>query len=149
MWQLEYTQTTTARPDTIWRWYLDHASAPSWDPLIGEIRVEGPMAVGSGGRNKPRSGPSVPFTYTEVTPGHSYTEVSRPPGARMAFTHLLVEGPHGTSVTHGMECEGRLTPLYRLVLGQAYRKGMPEALTNLLRLAEQGPPPPTDARPHA
>lgn len=141
MWQLEYTQHTTASPEVIWRWYLDHESAPSWDPLIGQIRPDGPMAVGNGGRNKPRSGPSVPYLYTEVTPARSYTEVSRVPGARMAFTHLLTSSPSGTTVTHGMQCEGPLTPLYRIVLGRSYRKGMPQALAGLLRLAEQGEPP--------
>ncbi|BEP11698.1 hypothetical protein acdb102_00090 [Acidothermaceae bacterium B102] len=68
MWSLEYTQHTTAETDRIWSWYLDHASAPTWDPLIGEIRPDGPMVAGGTGHNKPMTGPAVPFTYTEVTP---------------------------------------------------------------------------------
>lgn len=141
MWQLEHSQRTTADPQRVWAWYLDHASAPSWDPLIAEIRPDGPMAVGSGGRNTPRRGPAVRFRYTEVTPERSYTEVSRPPGARMAFTHLLTVDGATTTVTHGMRCEGPLTPLYRVLMGRSFRRGLPVALANLLRLAEQGPPP--------
>ena len=141
VWRLEYTERTSASPQRIWSWYLDHRSAPSWDPLIAEIRPDGPIAIGIGGSNKPRFGPPVRFTYTEVTEDRSYTEVSHAPGARMAFTHLLIRDGDATVVTHGLECEGPLTPLYRLLLGRSYRKGMPEALTGLLRLAQQGPPP--------
>lgn len=143
MWELEYVQRTSAPPERVWDWYLDHVSAPSWDPLVREIRPDGPMVVGGTGRNRPRLGPSVAFHYTEVTPQVSYTEVSRPPGARMAFTHVLAADPSGTTVTHGMRCEGPLTPLYRLLLARSYRSGMPTALRNLLRAAEQGPPPVT------
>ncbi|BEP11697.1 hypothetical protein acdb102_00080 [Acidothermaceae bacterium B102] len=64
----------------------------------------------------------------------------------MAFTHLLVSDSAGTTVSHGMHCEGPLTGLYRLALSRSYRKGMPTALANLLRLAEQGPPPPRTAK---
>lgn len=141
MWELEHTHRTTAAPDRVWEWYLDHASAPDWDPLVARISPDGPMVVGGTGRNTPRTGPSVPFRYTEVTPGVSYTEVSRLPGARMAFTHLLTPDGSGTTISHGMRCEGPLTPVYRLLLGRSYRSGMPAALAALARSAEQGPPP--------
>lgn len=141
MWSLEFSRRTTASPERIWAWYQDHESAPEWDPLVGRIQPDGPIAVGVTGRNTPRTGPSVPFVYTEVTPLASYTEVSRVPGGSMAFTHDLRHDGDETVVTHGVRCEGPMSTVYRLVLRPSYKRGMAKALDGLIRLAEQGPPP--------
>lgn len=145
MWSLEFTRVTTATRERIWAWYEDTDRAPSWDPLVGRIMPDGPLAEGVTGRNR-ANGLTFPFTYTSVDPLVSYTEVTSVPGARMAFTHVLAaarpgDPPDTLVVTHGLECRGRLAGLYKLVLSRTYRKGMAEALANLIRLAEDGDPP--------
>ena len=141
MWQLQSSSEFDASPATIWAWYEDTSSAPSWDPLIAEIRPDGPLALGQTGRNKPRRGPSAPFVYTEVTPGVSYTEVTKAPGAAMAFSHTLEPRGQRTLVTHGVTCTGPLSGLYRLLMRRSFDAGMTEALAGLARLAQAGPPP--------
>lgn len=141
MWSLQHARELRASAETVWAWYEDTASAPSWDPLIGEVRCDGPLAVGVTGRNTPRHGPSVPFVYTEVTPGVSYTEQTRLPGARMAFWHTLQPRGDVTVVTHGVMCTGPLARVYRLVVGRSFDAGMQQALEGLAALAQAGPPP--------
>lgn len=140
MWSLQHEREFQATAETVWAWYEDTASAPSWDPLIGEIRCDGPLAVGVTGRNKPRRGPSAPFVYTEVTPGVSYTEETKLPGARMAFWHTLQPRGDGTVVTHGVTCTGPLARLYQLFVRRSFDAGMVQALDGLAALAQAGPP---------
>lgn len=143
MWTLQHSREVSASPATVWAWYEDTARAPSWDPLIAEIRPDGPLALGQTGRNKPRRGPSAPFTYTEVTPDVSYTEVTKVPGARMAFWHILEPQGATTVVRHGVDCTGPLSGLYGLLMRRTFNAGMLTALKGLAELAQAGPPPPT------
>ena len=118
MWSVEVTGSTVASADRIWSIYEDTATAPQWDPLVGEIRPDGPLTLGRTARNKPRHGPSMPSTITEFTAGASYTETIRVPGARTDWTHTLTDTPPTLTITHGMRCSGPFAPLYRML----YRK---------------------------
>ena len=140
-WSIEVEKTTSAPPERLWAWYEATDRAPEWDPLIGEIRPDGPFALGSTGRNKPRTGPSVRYVITEYLEPVSYTELSRAPGASMAFGHRITEvGADTWQVRHDVVCSGPLSAVYRLVLSRSYRAGMATALEGLIRLAEVSGP---------
>ena len=142
MWTIEVAADAATDRGTVWAWYEATEEAPSWDPLIRRIDPDGPMAVGGGGRNHPVGGPSVRFRYTEVTRLVSYTEVSSSPGAAFAFTHRLEDVPGGrVHIVHGVEVSGPLASLYRALVRRRFERGMREALDNLVRLVEGGPPP--------
>lgn len=142
MWTIEVAGDASADRETVWAWYEATDEAPSWDPLVRRIEPDGPIAVGSGGRNHPAGGPPVRFRYTEVTRLVSYTEVSSSPGAAFAFTHRLEVRPDGgVHLVHGVEVSGPLAGLYRLLLRRKFERGMAEALDNLVRRVEAGPPP--------
>ena len=136
MWSIEQTGTTSAVPERIWAVYEDTASAPEWDPLVGEIRPDGPLALGRTARNKPRHGPSMPTTITEITPNVSYTETIRVPGASMDWTHTLSSTPTATIIRHGVRCHGPLSPLYKLLYHRGFTTGMRTALDNLIARTE-------------
>ena len=139
-WSIEVRGTTTASPERMWEWYEATDRAPEWDRLIRGIDADGPIELGGGGRNRPRFGPAVPFTYTEVTRLSSYTDLISVPGAQMAWTHRLVPGPAGLEVIHGVECSGPLSGVYRLLSRRTFTAGMRDALDELLRRAEAGAP---------
>lgn len=141
VWSIEVENTTSAPPERLWGWYEATDRAPEWDPLIGQIRPDGQFALGATGRNKPRTGPSVRYVITEYEQLVSYTEVSRAPGASMAFGHRITPCGHGRwRVRHDVVCTGPLSGVYRLVLSRSYRIGMTTALNGLIRLAEAGGP---------
>ena len=138
MWSLEKTGTTTAAPERIWAIYEDTPSAPDWDPLVGEIRPDGPLTLGRTAHNKPRRGPAMPSTITECSAGSSYTETIRVPGATMAWTHTLSRTDSGTDIRHGVVCEGPLALVYGLLYRRSFDRGMRVALDNLIARAEAG-----------
>ena len=145
VWSVEAERTTSASPERLWAWYEATDRAPEWDPLIGEIRPDGAFELGGTGRNKPRSGPSVPYRITEYQHLVSYTEVSQVPGGLMAFGHRITPDGEGRwRVRHDVTCTGPLNGLYRLALSRSYRTGMATALDNLVRLAEDSGPQGTD-----
>lgn len=91
VWSIEVDRTTSAPPERLWAWYEATDRAPEWDPLIGQIRPDGPFALGATGRNKPRTGPSVRYLLTEYEELVGYTAISRAPGASMAFGHRITD----------------------------------------------------------
>lgn len=147
MWSFEHTQNTTASPEQIWAYYAATDLAPTWDPVIKRIEVHGPFVQGTKGHNHPVGGGRFPFEYTEVTPLRSYTEVTKAPFARLAFTHTITSTPEGSAFTHGVQITGTLAWLYTLLQRKSYQNGLPKASQNLARLLEQQPLPVSETQP--
>jgi polyketide cyclase/dehydrase/lipid transport protein len=137
MWQFEHSETTSATPDQLWARYADPASWPAWDDGTESVTVEGPMAVGTRGRLKPKGGPTTTFEFVEVEPGRGFTDVTRLPLARLEFSHRIE--PHGdaTRFTHRITITGPLSPLFARVVGRNVAAGLPGAMRTLARLAEE------------
>ncbi|HET9073846.1 MAG TPA: SRPBCC family protein [Solirubrobacteraceae bacterium] len=134
---IEVAGTTRAPAARIWAVYEDTATAPDWDPLVGEIRPDGPLELGRTAHNKPRRGPAMPSTITELTAGTSYTESIRVPGAILHWSHTLTAGPDGvTAIRHGVRCEGALAGVYALLYQRSFHRGMRVALDNLIARVE-------------
>ncbi len=147
MWNVEVSGDARTDEETVWAWYEATDDAPSWDPLIKRIESDGPIEVGSRGRNHPVSGPSARFVYTEVNRPVSYTEVSSAPGAKFAFTHQLRDLPDGRlRITHGAEVSGPLAWMYRPLMQRRFEQGMRVAMDNLVQRVEAGPPPASDTQ---
>lgn len=91
MWSIDFERVRTASPERLWARYEATDRAPVCDPLIGQIHPDRPFAMGATGQNKPRTGPSVRDVITEYEQLVSYTEVSRAPGASMAFGHRITD----------------------------------------------------------
>lgn len=136
MWTFEHTETTRATPAQLWAHYADPASWPDWDHATEAVTVEGPMAVDVRGTLKPVNGPATPFTFTEVTPGVSFTDVSRLPLARLTFSHRIEPTGEGCRFTHRVVIRGMLSPLFALVIGRNVAAELPSSMRALARLAE-------------
>lgn len=135
MWNLTYTKRTSASREAVWASYEDFSTTPEWDPLVAEIRTNGPLAVGRKGHNKPKRGPALPSVVTEVTPGTSYTEVVRLPGASTSWSHVLADAGPDLEITHAVTCTGPLAAVYGLLFRRSFEQGMPVALDGLARRA--------------
>lgn len=136
MWSFEHTETTTASPAELWARYAEPVRWPEWDDEISNVTMDGVMAAGARGTLKPAKGPATPFTFTEVTPGIAFTDVSRLPLARLTFTHLIEPVGNGCRFTHGVRITGPLSPLFARVLGRRVATTLPAAMRKLAKLAE-------------
>ncbi len=139
-WHLEASENTGGSTETVWAWYQATSRAPTWDPLVGKITLNGPFAVGTTGTNTAPNGLNFPMIFTEVTPAKSYTEVTTLFGAKMSFVHKLVAQENGCTITHQVFCTGLLSSWYGLFLKKEYRAKFPVALANLAALAGRGRP---------
>ena len=140
MWSFEHTEQTTATPERLWAYYVDAVTVPLWDPLVAEIRRNGPFATGTTGTSKPPQGPRVKSLLTEVAPYTSYTEVNQLPFARLSWTHRITPTQSGSTLTHGVIFSGPLSSLFALFLSKNFAHGIPLAMQRLVQFAEQGPP---------
>lgn len=140
-WHLESSEKTTASAETVWAWYKATDIAPTWDPLVGEIKLNGPFSKGTTGTNTAPNGMKFNMIFTEVTRFKSYTEVTSLFGAKMIFAHTLIVNDHGCIIYHQVYCTGFLSSFYGLLLNKEYKTKFPLALKNLARLAGNGPPP--------
>ncbi len=141
MWTFEHAETTSGTPHQVWALYAEPATWPRWDHEIAAVTVEGPVAVGTRGRLKPVTGPAASFTFTEVTPGVGFTDVSRLPLARLTLAHHIEATASGSRFTHHVTITGPLAPLFARVLGKSLAASLPNAMRNLARLAEAASTP--------
>lgn len=140
-WHLEASEKTTASAETVWAWYEATDIAPTWDPLVGKIKLNGPFSVGTTGTNTAPNGMEFNMIFTEVTRFKSYTEVTSLFGAKMIFAHTLIVNDHGCTINHEVRCTGFLSSVYALLLNKEYKTKFPIALKNLAHLAGNGLPP--------
>jgi len=136
MWTFEHTETTSATPAQLWARYSKPETWPEWDHETAVATVQGPMAAGTHGTLKPVKGPTTPFTFTEVTPGVGFTDVSRLPFVRLIFDHHIEATTTGSRFTHRVTISGPLSPLFARVIGGTIAVGLPTAMQQLSRLAE-------------
>ncbi|MBH0776187.1 DUF1731 domain-containing protein [Nocardia bovistercoris] len=121
-----YTQFIALPPETLWQVVGNPGHWSRWNPAVTSAVLDGPVAVGAGGRYMPR-GPvaervhrwtSTPFRITEVTPGRSLTlEQPEPPSGVMRVTWMLEPHGTGTLVTQALTFTGVAGPAARAVAG--------------------------------
>jgi len=140
-WQLEASEKTTASAETVWAWYEATDIAPTWDPLVGKIKLNGPFSKGTTGTNTAPNGMKFNMVFTEVTRFKSYTEITSLFGAKMIFVHTLIVNDRGCTINHQVLCTGFLSSFYGLLLNKEYKTKFPIALKKLARLADNGLPP--------
>lgn len=131
MWTFSHTETTAAAAAALWSHYADPESWPTWDRETEAVTVDGPFAVGTTGTLKPVGGPLTRFVLTEVTPGESFTDVTRLPLARLTFGHRIEPHDGGSRFTHTVTFTGPLAWLFRRVIGKGIAAGLPEAMARL------------------
>lgn len=120
------------------RW-ADMATWPDWNLDTEWVRLDGAFVEGATGVLKPKGGPRVPFTIERLVPGRRFTDVSRLPGARLVFDHVLT--PHeagGCTVDVTVTLTGPLRPFWSLVLGSGIKASAQSDLDRLAGLAEAG-----------
>ncbi len=141
MWAFEHSEVTSATPEQLWARYAEPTTWPEWDQQIAAVTVQGPLAVGTRGRLEPVKGPAASFTFTEVTHGVGFTDVSRLPLARLTLAHHIEPTTAGCRFTHRVTISGPLTPLFARVIGKTIAAHLPTAMRTLARLAEVAPAP--------
>lgn len=122
---------------TVFRFYEDCSSWPSWDSELQACSLPAGLQVGSRGWLKPRGAPQVDILISEVTRNRSFTAVAKLPLCRMSFVHELEELENTTRATHRVVFQGPLSFLFRPWIGRGIQKGLPSTLAGLKKASER------------
>ncbi len=90
-----------APAERVWATLSDVERWPTWTASMREVRLEGPLAVGTVARIRQPKLPPTTWTVTEVVPGRSFSWESKAPGSRAL-------GEHEITPTGEASCEVRL-----------------------------------------
>lgn len=134
--QFEEQILISAPVEKIFALYANVNGWSSWDPDVKTSSIEGAFVSGANGTLEPSKGPKAKIAFTEVVPNRSFTVKSRLPLCDMYFEHELSDSPGNTKVLHRVVFNGPLSPLFGRLIGSQIRKGLPNTLQGLKRVAE-------------
>ena len=137
MWSIEASAMTKASPEAVWGLWLDVENWKAWDPAVEQSWIDGPFAEGTCYELKPTRGPKATAVLTDVRPGEGFSNRTRLPLASLDFSHEVERVGEGTCIAHRIEISGPLSFVFARLMGRDMGKGLPEAVRNLARLAEE------------
>ncbi len=133
---IKHTVETTASPSAIWEIWQNVANWNTWDHGIEFSTINGPFKVGTTGTIKPKGGPLVHTTLTQVDPMKRFVDEAKLPLTRIIVSHSLTESEGKTFVTHHIEMKGLLSFVFAFLIGRNMKKNLPQEMTAMVRKAE-------------
>lgn len=135
----EASVTSTAAPEAFFGRWADMATWPEWNADTEWVRLDGPFVAGATGTLKPKGGPKVGFTVTELD-DRTFVDESRLWGARLTFAHRVGNDAAGrTTVRVLVTMRGPLARLWMALLGKGIRESAQRDLEALAGVAERAP----------
>lgn len=134
---VNHTIATTATPKDIWAIWEDVAHWNSWDHGIEYSTINGPFKTGTTGTLKPKGGPLVYTTLTQVEPYKMFVDESKLPFARIIVSHFMIQSNGLTHVTHQIEMKGLLSFVFAYLIGRTMKKNLPGEMRSMIQKAEK------------
>jgi uncharacterized protein YndB with AHSA1/START domain len=137
MWTTQYTATSNASPEALWRLLSDVNGWGAWNDGIETIALDGPLAVGATFRMKPPGEDVVTSTIAELVPGRLLTDVTDLGDLVVRVAHSLEPTDGGrTSITYRVEVTGPAAAEMGEQVGTAISADFPQVIGALARSAE-------------
>ncbi|HWP33021.1 MAG TPA: SRPBCC family protein [Solirubrobacterales bacterium] len=136
-WETTSTLAADVPAAAVWeKAYADATAWPEWNAEIKRASLEGPLRLGARAKIVFRTGLRLRFRVVEFEQGRLFSDESRLPGARMGHRHLIKPVEGGCHLTNTIYIEGRLTPIWRRILGPAAARTLPDAQRVIAELAK-------------
>lgn len=137
-WEYEYSVTTGADRDAVWRRWSDMAAWPTWNAGIAKIEIDGPFAVGTTFTMTPPGDDPVRMRLTEIVPGELFTDVADADDFVVTTVHRLERAADGgTRIVYRTEITGPAAAQIGPEIGPAITADFPDVLAALAALAER------------
>lgn len=133
---IKHMVETTASPETVWKIWQDVSNWNTWDHGIEFSTINGPFQAGTTGTLKPKGGPLVHTTLTQVEPMQMFVDEAKLPMTRIIVSHSLKESGGKTYVTHTIEMRGLLSFVFAFLIGRNMKKNLPQEMMAMVRKAE-------------
>jgi len=136
MWDKTFTKIyqNVAKED-IWKLWADVNNWPQWDQDLQYCQLDGDFIAGNSFVLKPKNGPKVEITLTEVEENKKFVNYCSFFGAKMYDAHYLEETQEGVSVTHILSVTGPLAFLWVRLVAKKLFAEIPSQTDNLVELA--------------
>lgn len=109
MWVKQFSKVYQGiRKEDIWRAWRDVNNWPKWDNELEYCNLKGDFTQGVQFVLKPRSGPKVKITLSEVITNEKFTDYCQFFGATMYVEHELADEPEGLRLTNTISVIGPL-----------------------------------------
>lgn len=133
---IKHTIETKASPSQIWQVWQDVPNWNSWDHGIEYSTINGPFKTGTTGTLKPKGGPLVHTTLTQVEPLKQFVDESNLFLGKIIVSHFISEKGGKREVTHQIEMTGPLSFLYAILIGRTMKKNLPQEMQAMIKKAE-------------
>jgi Polyketide cyclase / dehydrase and lipid transport len=137
-WETTSTLAADVPPAAIWeKAYADATAWPEWNAEIKRASLDGPFALGASAKIVFRTGMRLRFRVVEFEQGCLFTDEAHLPGARMGHRHMIEPAAEGgCRLINTIYIEGRLTPIWRRILGPAAARTLPDAQRVIAEMAK-------------
>lgn len=132
----ECTVITSASPSAVWQIWEDVSNWNTWDHGLEYSMIDGPFQVGTKGRLKPKEGPLVHTTLTQVEPLKLFVDEAKLPLTKIIVSHSMTESQGKTYVTHRIEMTGLLSFVFAFLIGRTMKKNLPQEMRAMVKKAE-------------
>ncbi|HEY1626754.1 MAG TPA: SRPBCC family protein, partial [Streptosporangiaceae bacterium] len=138
VWEYEYAGETTASPETVWSYFADIASWPTWNAGIEKLEVNGPFEVGSTFTMTPPGEDPVTMKLVEIVPGEVWTDEMDAGDFIVRTIHRLrPSGTGGTTIIYRTEFHGPAADQVGPEIGPAITADFPDVVSALAAVAEK------------
>jgi hypothetical protein len=135
MWVKTYNKIYQgiARED-VWRIWSDVNNWPTWDKELEYCKMENNFIEGSQFILKPKGGPKVSITLSEVRPNEKFTNYCKFLGATMYVAHALEETSDGLRITNTITVTGPLSYIWVHLVAKNVANSVPKQMDSLVDL---------------
>ena len=132
----EHSADSKAPAAAVWERYTDVENWSEWSPKgVERSSLDGEFEVGTGGMSKAPHLPQGKFELIAVEPEQRFASKSKLPGATLVFEHILEPRDGGTRITHRVNLDGPLAPVWRPVVGRIIERGLSPGVERLAEVA--------------
>jgi uncharacterized protein YndB with AHSA1/START domain len=137
MWVREYTGTSAAPPETVFRVLAQAERWPEWNDGVGRLEMHGPFAAGTSAVMVLPDDTALAFTFTWVEPNAGFEDLTEVPGAGVTVRvrHELAPSGDGTLITYRCQVDGPDDVAAQV--GSAVSGDFPEVIAALASRAER------------
>lgn len=137
MWLKQFSKVYFGvRKEDIWRAWSNVNEWPKWDNELEYCDMRSDFALGTQFILKPRGGPRVKITLSEVIPHQKFTDYCHFFGATMYDDHELIEEATGLRITNTISVTGPLTFLWVHLVAKKVAASVPQNTDNLVKLVK-------------
>lgn len=137
MWTKSYNKLFHGvKKQDIWRIWSDVNNWPTWDKELEYCKIDKEFAVGNQFILKPKSGPKIKITLSEVKPNEKFINYCKFLGATMFNEHELEESPDGLRIKSTIRVTGPLSLIWVNLVAKNVANSAPEQMDALVNLAK-------------